>query len=55
VKPTNYIENRKDRRLGKNQNGKRRVEVVMRERNGRDGAELAALLETAQTQGSAGA
>lgn len=35
VKPTNYVENRKDRRLAKNQNGKRRVVVVMRERNGR--------------------
>lgn len=35
VKPTNYVENRKDRRLAKNQNGKRRVVAVMRERQGR--------------------
>lgn len=35
VKPTNYTENRKDRRLAKNQNGKRRVVIVMRERAGR--------------------
>lgn len=34
VKPANYKENRRDRRLAKNQNGKRRVVVVMRERNG---------------------
>jgi transposase-like protein len=35
VKPTNFVENRKDRRKTKNQNGKRRVVVVMRERDGR--------------------
>ncbi|MCO6389052.1 IS1595 family transposase [Aliihoeflea sp. 40Bstr573] len=35
VKPSNYVENRRDRRLAKNQNGKRRVVVVMRERGGR--------------------
>jgi transposase-like protein len=35
VKPANLKENRKDRRLAKNQNGKRRVVVVVRERGGR--------------------
>ncbi len=35
VKPANYKENRRDRRLAKNQNGKRRVVVVVRERGGR--------------------
>lgn len=35
VKPANYWENRRDRRLAKNQNGKRRVVVIMRERGGR--------------------
>ena len=35
VKPANFRENRRDRRLAKNQNGKRRVVVVIRERNGR--------------------
>lgn len=35
VKPTNYKENRRDRRLAVNQNGKRRVVVIMRERNGK--------------------
>ncbi len=35
VKPTNFKENRKDRRLACNQNGKRRVVIVMRERGGR--------------------
>lgn len=35
IKPTNWAENRKDRRLAKNQNGKRRVVVIMRERGGR--------------------
>lgn len=34
VKPANYKENRRDRRLAKNQNGKRSVVVIMRERNG---------------------
>lgn len=34
VKPANYKENRRDRRTALNQNGKRRVVVVMRERNG---------------------
>lgn len=35
VKPANHKENRVDRRLAKNQNGKRRVVVVARERGGR--------------------
>ncbi len=35
VKPANYKENRRDRRLACNQNGKRRVVVIIRERNGR--------------------
>ena len=35
VKPANKKENRRDRRLAVNQNGKRRVVVIMRERNGR--------------------
>src|SRR6202044_1412048 len=35
VKPSNHRENRKDRRLVKNQNGKRKVVVVIRERDGR--------------------
>jgi transposase-like protein len=35
VKPANHKENRRDRRLAVNQNGKRRVVVVMRERGGR--------------------
>ncbi len=35
VKPANFKENRVDRRLACNQSGKRRVVVVMRERNGR--------------------
>jgi transposase-like protein len=35
VKPSNYKENRRDRRLAVNQNGKRRVVVIMRERDGR--------------------
>src|SRR6202167_711328 len=34
VKPANSKENRRDRRLSLNQNGKRRAVVVMRERNG---------------------
>jgi hypothetical protein len=34
VKPANYRENRRDRRLGRNQSGKRKVVVVVRERNG---------------------
>ncbi len=34
VKPSNYKENRRDRRLSENQTGKRRVVVVMRERGG---------------------
>ena len=34
VKPANHKENRRDRRLTKNQNGKRKVVVVMRERGG---------------------
>lgn len=35
VKPANRKENRRDRRLSENQSGKRRVVVVMRERDGR--------------------
>ena len=35
VKPANWKENRRDRRLAVNQNGKRRVVVIARERNGR--------------------
>jgi transposase-like protein len=35
VKPSDRRENRRDRRLAKNQNGKRQVVVVMRERDGR--------------------
>lgn len=35
VRPANYKENRRDRRLAENQTGKRRVVVIMRERNGR--------------------
>jgi hypothetical protein len=35
VKPANHIENRRDRRLAINQNGKRRVVVAIRERDGR--------------------
>ena len=35
VKPSNNRENRRDHRLIENQTGKRRVVVVMRERNGR--------------------
>jgi transposase-like protein len=34
IKPSNLKENRRDRRLAKNQNGKRRVVVVIRERGG---------------------
>jgi transposase-like protein len=35
VKPANYKEDRIDRRLARNQTGKRRVVVIMRERHGR--------------------
>jgi ISXO2 transposase-like protein/transposase-like zinc ribbon protein len=35
IKPANHKENRRDRRLAKNQNGKRQVVVVARERGGR--------------------
>lgn len=35
VKPANFKENRRDRRLVANQSGKRQVVVVMRERNGK--------------------
>jgi transposase-like protein len=35
VKPANHRENRRDRRLAKNQNGKRQVVVVVRERDGK--------------------
>ena len=35
VKPSNRLENRRDRRLAKNQNGKRQVVVMMREQDGR--------------------
>ena len=34
VKPANFRENRRDRRLFKNQNGKRQVVVIVRERDG---------------------
>ena len=34
MKPANHKENRRDRRLARNQNGKRQVVVVMRERDG---------------------
>ncbi len=34
MKPANHKENRRDRRLFKNQNGKRQVVIVMRERGG---------------------
>jgi transposase-like protein len=34
IKPANYKENRRDRRLAKNQTGKRRVVVIVRERGG---------------------
>jgi transposase-like protein len=34
VKPANYKEDRKDRRLARNQNGKRKVVVIIRERGG---------------------
>ncbi len=35
VKPANHRENRRDRRLAKNQTGKRQVVVIVREREGR--------------------
>jgi transposase-like protein len=35
IKPSNHKENRRDLRLAKNQNGKRKVVVVVRERGGR--------------------
>lgn len=35
VKPANYRQDRKDRRLAENQTGKRRVVIVARERNGK--------------------
>ncbi len=35
VKPANHRENRRDRRLSRNQNGKRRAVIIIRERNGR--------------------
>jgi hypothetical protein len=35
VKPANHKENRRDRRLVANQNGNRRVGIVMRERQGK--------------------
>ncbi len=35
VKPANYAENRRDRRLAKNQSGKRRVVVAAREKGGK--------------------
>jgi hypothetical protein len=34
VKPANHAENRRDRRLRRNQNGKRKVVVIVRERHG---------------------
>jgi hypothetical protein len=35
VKPANHVENRRDRRLAKNQNGKRQCVVIVRERDGK--------------------
>ncbi len=35
IRPANFKENRRDRRLAENQNGKRRVVVIARERQGR--------------------
>jgi hypothetical protein len=35
IRPANFKENRRDRRLAENQTGKRRVVVIMRERDGR--------------------
>jgi hypothetical protein len=35
IKPTNRVEDRLDRRLAQNQNGKRKAVVVARERGGR--------------------
>ena len=35
VKPSNHVENRRDRRLAINQNGKRKVVVIVREKDGR--------------------
>jgi hypothetical protein len=37
VKPANQKEYRRDRRLSRNQNGKRKVVVVIRERGGKFG------------------
>jgi hypothetical protein len=34
IKPANHRENRRDRRLAKNQNGKRKVVVIVRKRGG---------------------
>jgi hypothetical protein len=34
MKPANHVENRRDRRLASNQNGKRKAVVIIRERNG---------------------
>ena len=34
IKPANHKENRRDRRLRRNQNGKRKVVVIVRERDG---------------------
>ena len=54
VRPANNRDNRRDRRLAHNQSGKRRVVVVMRERNGRTlpfvfKSEDASVLKVAQT------
>jgi transposase-like protein len=54
VKPSNYKANRRDRRYAVNQNGKRRVVVIMRERGGRTlpfvfKSEDASVLKIAQT------
>jgi transposase-like protein len=46
VKPSNNVENRRDRRLAINQNGKRKVVVVIRERDGRT------LTQTFPTEGA---
>ena len=35
MKPANHVENRRDRRLARNQTGKRKAVIIIRERNGR--------------------
>lgn len=43
VRPANFKENRRDRRLAKNQSGKRQSLVVVRERNGNSVAAVLSL------------